>query len=117
MSQRCESFIAKATETKKTFYNRQMQQEIIIQTCCKINKGNKFRAMQLGMFHNIVPKLFAGDHASAEQRWKVLAQMWDKRKTSKKEMEKQTRLVQSNSYKGRHWQEKGAVLKNQNKKD
>ena len=66
------------------FYNRQMQQEIIIQMCYEISKGNKFRAMQLGMFYNLVPELFSGDHASAEQRWKVLAQMWVKRKKSKK---------------------------------
>ena len=102
MSQRCESYITKAAEIKKMFYNRQMQQEIIIQMCYEISKGNKFRAMQLGMFYNLVPELFSGDHASAEQRWKVLAEMWVKRKKSKKKMEKQTCLAQSNSCKERH---------------
>ena len=49
MSRRCESYNTKAAKIKKTLYNRQMQQEIITHMCCEINKGNKFRAMQLGM--------------------------------------------------------------------
>ena len=52
-----------------------MQQENIIQMCYEIKKGNKFREMQLGIFYNLVPKLFTGDHASVEQRWKVPAEM------------------------------------------
>ena len=61
--------------TPKTLYEKQMQQEIIIQMCNKINKGNNFKTMQLGMLYNLVLELYTVDHTSTEQRWRILTGM------------------------------------------
>ena len=51
--------------------------------CNNSCKGNSFRAMHLGMFYNLLPELLNRDHASAEQRWEVLAEMWVEKKKAK----------------------------------
>ena len=57
-----------------------MQQEIIIQMCYEISKGNKFRAMQLGMFYNLVPELFSDDHAQLSKGERSLLKCESKEK-------------------------------------
>ena len=75
ISQRCESYMTQANKTKKQLCSEQMQQEIIIQMCKGITKGKYFRAIQPGIFYKLVPELFTGNHASAEQSWRILSEM------------------------------------------
>ena len=103
-------------EHQKTLYDKQMQQEIIIQMSHKINKGNNLRTMQLEMFCNLVLESFTGDQSRFS--WtKVEGPRWNVgQKKEEKEENGETNTSSSIKFMQRETlTRKGAVLENQDK--